>query len=456
MKRLQAFWLGGADKTWDNYTCVISLRTRRGQSLITGDLLISVEVVQQIAGVIALGVIALWFFYVIPQQLRFRQQALQSRVEDRFSAELKVLKVAGQQPAEVPQTEQHLPLLLTRKMVPAQQVQHLTSGGLMNRPAASSAYRPQAPIGARAAAYSAGGTFTPANVEKIRAERSRLLARRRAAARRRAVLASVLLVATVTGAALAGAGVVAGWLLGLAFAPAVLLAGVLILGRRAVIGNRAADARFESRYAGTEVLTQRVGSGAVARVAASASASAPSATTSAAAAPAGAAPAASAVVPAVVETAEGEVVTGDIPLDNSDSSWVLRSDVARAATGGIPLQEIDAELEAQSSAESAVDAMIAEHEASGAQVPVQSGAISMQDLQVPLPTYTLKSSVRRGEPVALGADDVITPATAVLPAEAEGADEDSATAASDPTGAAPLAGGSGLDAILARRRAANE
>ena len=454
MKCLQAFWLGGADKTWDNYTCVISLRTRRGQSLITGNLLISVEVVQQIAGVIALGVIALWFFYVIPQQLRFRQQALQSRVEDRFSAELKVLKVAGQQPAEVPQTEQHLPLLLTRKMVPAQQVQHLTSGGLMNRPAASSAYRPQAPIGARAAAYSAGGTFTPANVEKIRAERSRLLARRRAAARRRAVLASVLLVATVTGAALAGAGVVAGWLLGLAFAPAVLLAGVLILGRRAVIGNRAADARFESRYAGTEVLTQRVGSGAVARVAASASA--PSATTSAAAAPAGAAPAASAVVPAVVETAEGEVVTGDIPLDNSDSSWVLRSDVARAATGGIPLQEIDEELEAQSSAESAVDAMIAEHEASGAQVPVQSGAISMQDLQVPLPTYTLKSSVRRGEPVALGADDVITPATAVLPAEAEGAAEDSATAASDPAGAAPLAGGSGLDAILARRRAANE
>ena len=456
MKRLQAFWLGGADKTWDNYTCVISLRTRRGQSLITGNILISVEVVQQIAGVIALGVIALWFFYVIPQQLRFRQQALQSRVEDRFSAELKVLKVAGQQPAEVPQTEQHLPLLLTRKMVPAQEVQHLTSGGLMNRPAASSAYRPQAPIGARAAAYSAGGTFTPANVEKIRAERSRLLARRRAAARRRAVLASVLLVATVTGAALAGAGVVAGWLLGLAFAPAVLLAGVLILGRRAVIGNRAADARFESRYAGTEVLTQRVGSGAVARVAASASASAPSATTSAAAAPAGAAPAASAVVPAVVETAEGEVVTGDIPLDNSDSSWVLRSDVARAATGGIPLQEIDAELEAQSSAESAVDAMIAEHEASGAQVPVQSGAINLQDLQVPLPTYTLKSSVRRGEPVALGADDVITPATAVLPAEAEGAAEDSATAASDPAGAAPLAGGSGLDAILARRRAANE
>ena len=454
MKRLQAFWLGGADKTWDNYTCVISLRTRRGQSLITGDLLISVEVVQQIAGVIALGVIALWFFYVIPQQLRFRQQALQSRVEDRFSAELKVLKVAGQQPAEVPQTEQHLPLLLTRKMVPAQQVQHLTSGGLMNRPAASSAYRPQAPIGARAAAYSAGGTFTPANVEKIRAERSRLLARRRAAARRRAVLASVLLVATVTGTTLAGAGAVAGWLLGLAFAPAVLLAGVLILGRRAVIGNRAADARFESRYAGTEVLTQRVGSGAVARVAASASA--PSATTSAAAAPAGAAPAASAVVPAVVETAEGEVVTGDIPLDNSDSSWVLRSDVARAATGGIPLQAIDAELEAQSSAESAVDAMIAEHEASGAQVPVQSGAISLQDLQVPLPTYTLKSSVRRGEPVALGADDVITPATAVLPAEAEGAAEDSATAASDPAGAAPLAGGSGLDAILARRRAANE
>lgn len=454
MKRLQAFWLGGADKTWDNYTCVISLRTRRGQSLITGNLLISVEVVQQIAGVIALGVIALWFFYVIPQQLRFRQQALQSRVEDRFSAELKVLKVAGQQPADVPQTEQHLPLLLTRKVVPAQQVQHLTSGGLMNRPAASSAYRPQAPIGARAAAYSAGGTFTPANVEKIRAERSRLLARRRAAARRRAVLASVLLIATVTGAALAGAGVVAGWLLGLAFAPAVLLAGVLILGRRAVIGNQAADARFESRYAGTEVLTQRVGSGAVARVAASASA--PSATTSAAAAPAGAAPAASAVVPAVVETAEGEVVTGDIPLDNSDSSWVLRSDVARAATGGIPLQEIDEELEAQSSAESAVDAMIAEHEASGAQVPVQSGAISMQDLQVPLPTYTLKSSVRRGEPVALGADDVITPATAVLPAEAEGAAEDSATAASDPAGAAPLAGGSGLDAILARRRAANE
>lgn len=315
----------------------------------------------------------------------------------------------------------------------------------MNRPAASSAYRPQAPIGARAAAYSAGGTFTPANVEKIRAERSRLLARRRAAARRRAVLASVLLVATVTGAALAGAGVLAGWLLGLAFAPAVLLAGVLILGRRAVIGNRVADARFESRYAGTEVLTQRVSSAAVARVAAPAES-----------APSVAAPAASAVVPAVVETAEGEVVTSDIPLDSSDSSWVLRSDVARAATGGIPLQEIDAELEAQSSAESAVDAMIAEHEASGAQVPVQSGAISMQDLQVPLPTYTLKSSVRRGEPVALSADEVITPATAVLPAAAEVVAEDSAAATSDAAGAAPLAGGSGLDAILARRRAANE
>ncbi len=47
------------------------------------------------AGPAVLAVIALWIAYLVPHKLRHRQQMLESRTDDRYSAALRVLAVSG-------------------------------------------------------------------------------------------------------------------------------------------------------------------------------------------------------------------------------------------------------------------------------------------------------------------------------------------------------------------------
>src|SRR5690606_20431530 len=63
-------------------------------------------------------------------------------------------------------------------------------------------------------------------------------------ARRRAMLTAILLVLSVAVGALAALSVLSAWLV---LVPAALLGTVLVLGRRAVVGNQRADAAWEER-----------------------------------------------------------------------------------------------------------------------------------------------------------------------------------------------------------------
>ncbi len=82
---------------------------------------------------------------------------------------------------------------------------------------------------------------------QARAARAAAVARRAAAARRRALLAGVLVLATVVGWAAFVVVPAVGWVAGVA--PTVLLSTVLVLGRRAVLAGREADAEWEARIA---------------------------------------------------------------------------------------------------------------------------------------------------------------------------------------------------------------
>lgn len=167
----------------------------------------------------------LWIAYLVPHRLRYRQQLLESRTDDRFSERLRVLRVA----TAAGQGTQAVRQVAAR----SGQVQlHPFSGrarqggGSMDRPHAT-----------RDRLSAAAARRTAAE----HAQRAARLDRRAAAARRRALLTVLLLLAVAggwTAVAVVGAGVALG------AAPTVLLAAVLGLGRRAVLAGARADAAW--------------------------------------------------------------------------------------------------------------------------------------------------------------------------------------------------------------------
>ncbi|KGM10725.1 hypothetical protein N869_02345, partial [Cellulomonas bogoriensis 69B4 = DSM 16987] len=187
------------------------------------------------AGLVVIAMTGLWLAYLVPHHLRYRRQLVESRADDRYSHGLRVVRVARSGSPSSGTSE------ATRGLV----VLHPSSGtaraggGVMDRPHAA---------GARALPDAERGV--------VDAERLAHLARRGAAARRRAALAGGLLVLTVVGWSVVAFTAVAAVL---AVVPTVLLAGVLVLGRRAVIAAARADARWEqellSRPPGTEAPT---------------------------------------------------------------------------------------------------------------------------------------------------------------------------------------------------------
>ena len=188
------------------------------------------------AGVVLLCVAVLWIAYLVPHLLRYRQQLLESRTEDRFSEYLRVVRVAR----------------ATKGALAGRQVAAPAGRVLLHPPAGrggGSVDRPHA-LADRVVADAARRTATE------RAQRAAYLARRSVGARRRAVLATLLLVLGVAGWVGAAAG---GPVLALGLAPTALLAAVLVLGRRAVLLGRRADADWASgRPAAAHRPAQRV------------------------------------------------------------------------------------------------------------------------------------------------------------------------------------------------------
>jgi hypothetical protein len=194
------------------------------------------------SGPAALVVVGLWLAYVVPQRLRHRQQLLESRTDDRFSGDLRVLATATGGPRkDVAATsreraagEPWCRALLTPTR--GTQVRMLGGGvGVMNRP-----QNLQDRAEVRAVRRDADA----------RAHRAAAVARRAASVRRRAALTLALAVVTIAGWLVVGVGSIAiGW----ALTPTVILVAVLGLGRRAVVLNARADAAWELRTSATPV-----------------------------------------------------------------------------------------------------------------------------------------------------------------------------------------------------------
>ena len=337
----------------------------------------------------------LWIAYLVPHRLRFRQQLLESRTDDRFSERLRVLRVAttaeqgthaaGQMAARPGQVQLHPSREGARR-----------GDGSMDRPHAT-----RDRICADAARRTAAE----------HAQRAAHLARRYAAARRRAVLTVALLVAVAggwTAVGTIGAGIALG------ATPSVLLVAVLGLGRRAVLAGARADAAWA---AGAEHRAPLAGS----NNRTSTGGRTPS-VTGRAVHPSDATTEVMARVPAVAtgRTAAQSAGAGDGSSVTGATASVRAADAADAADAAVP------------------------ETSTWAPVPV------------PRPAYTLKPAARRAEPAPLVLDEW-SPSAANGSAAGLADDEETVDGArSDGRGTAPSTGGLSLDAILARRRAAGE
>lgn len=196
------------------------------------------------AGLTILAVVGLWIAYLVPQKLRHRQQLLESRTDDRFSDALRVLAVTGPEgsarrmrvdvagivrPDCAGAAESSVGMLTARRAEPTGVAGHDNGGSAVDRP-----HGTQDKISADAAR----------RIAQLRSSHAATVARRGAAARRRGLLAGLLTVATLAGwigVGAAGAAMLVGLI------PTVLLAAVVVLGRRAVLAGHEADERWHHR-----------------------------------------------------------------------------------------------------------------------------------------------------------------------------------------------------------------
>ncbi|WP_435298451.1 hypothetical protein [Timonella sp. A28] len=164
-----------------------------------------------------LAIVGLWLAYFVPSALRRRQNMKDSRAEDRFSGELRVLAVCTQSSKEDGVASRSEP----------------TSSSAILTPPLGMDTRPQRQD-------LQGGTMT----SQASPARRAVYERRAAAARRRAILTFVLLCVTAVVVTLAVMKLVNPLFIAL---PAGCTATVLVLGRRAVVANQRADAAHEER-----------------------------------------------------------------------------------------------------------------------------------------------------------------------------------------------------------------
>jgi hypothetical protein len=369
----------------------------------------------EISGYVVLGIVTLLFLYLMPQLIRTRQDVVDSRVDDRFSADLRILATAGTggspaRPAPddgAPRAYLHDPRLRTG--VPS-----------MNRPPAP-AGRGSVPAAAPAGP-GAGERRTVVSSPTRAPEQDRAAARaaatrrRRGAARRRLVLTLVLLAVTAgawTAVALAYAQPVG------AVVPTALLLLVLVLGRRA--------ARAARRVERAEAARARAAGG-------------PEAAARNRSAPVAAAPAGRAPVPAprvaATTAAPPPGVTPAAPGPREATTEIIPAVEGAPGSSGLRWHGVPTQPDVPEATDGRTDAP----GAPGAERISREG--SWTPVPVPAPTYTLKPSAPRVDAAPLVTDEL-----------SAGADR----AATDP-GAPSAAPGRGvdLDEVLERRRAAGE
>ncbi|MBD7917134.1 hypothetical protein H9657_02430 [Cellulomonas sp. Sa3CUA2] len=378
-----------------------------------------------LAGLVALALVGLWAAYLVPHHLRHRQRLLEARTDDRFSAGLRVVAVAsstrrrlGRRAAAAGMWGPSTTALLTPGTgVPAAYAGTLTGGTTVDRPHAT----PER-ISAEAAR----------RLAQARAARAASAARRGAAARRRGLLAAVLVAASVAGWVVTGVVPAATWLLGAV--PTVLLATVVVLGRRAVIAGHVADAEWVATIHREERLaaSPRTGATPVVRPRTGAT-------------------------PAVRPDAEPGVpvplVTGHAVRPSDAHTEVFERIVedrgestgpARHATGQVPVVRAPAGPTAQDDAQDAT----AQDERDAEWSPVR----------VPRPTYAMKAPAPRRTPAPLAEPDAEA-STVRRPADAPSDEVAPAARESQSTASEPsveTTGSIDLNAVLARRRAAGQ
>ncbi|WP_127130992.1 hypothetical protein [Georgenia sp. SYP-B2076] len=405
--------------------------------------------------------------YLLPNLVRSRQLLLDSRVEDRFSGDLRILATAGTAALAgrtgTADGGTHHAQVTTRPYL------HDPS----RRPESSLANRPHAPAGrapqdARALAAA-------------RAARAARVSRRAAAARRRLILTTLLLVVSV-GAWAAVPLVGASWLLPVV--PTLLLVMVLVLGRRTAVQALAHDKRDRAEMARLQADLREITRRAAAqrppsrRVASAAAGRARGAEAGASAdADASAAPGAAADASTSAGTSADASATPGRPAD-AGSLAVDRATADRASTDSVAVGRAPAgpasadrsastdsrrddgedDLEAPAGtgrpdtgtdvgappATAAPDTAWAERGAQGASHETWT------PVPVPVPSYTLKPDVPRRDvaPYADAAPDTHS----AVPQRPTVASPASAAAAL----LEPVAVKLDLDAVLARRRAAGE
>ncbi|UFU07310.1 hypothetical protein [Ruania halotolerans] len=169
----------------------------------------------EFAGWVVLAIAVMFFGYLLPTVIRSRQVVMDSRVADRFSAELRVLARSGTNPTE--------PLTIS------------SSRGYLHRPRTEEENPMHSPVAQRLAAADMR------RAAAARAARAAAASRRAAAAKRRLVLTLMLLAATIGGWAVVGMSTIN---VAAGIVPTVAFLGVLVLGRRAAAAARVADERW--------------------------------------------------------------------------------------------------------------------------------------------------------------------------------------------------------------------
>nr|WP_246280641.1 hypothetical protein [Cellulomonas humilata] len=376
--------------------------------------------------------VGLWVAYLVPHKLRHRQQLLESRADDRFSEALRVVAVSDRRirleasSAECGPTASSTAGLLTPGKGLPVATGSATGGTTVDRP-----HGTQDRMTADAARRAA----------QARAARAASVARRAAAARRRALLAGLLVVATVVGWAVVGLSPLVTWVAGAV--PTVLLGSVLVLGRRAVLAGREADEAWARKIADERRVASGPRTGAMRAVATASRASAPTEKAAERSAEKSAEQAAekSAQTAAAPLEAPMAFVTGRAVHPSDASTEVFERIVEdkgesdgparHASTGQVPVVR-------RSVAERTTETAADEDDDAWSPVPV------------PRPTYTMKASAPRREPVPL---ENLEGSTAARTADAEapaGTDRAPLEAPVETTGSIDL------NAVLAKRRVAGE
>lgn len=377
-----------------------------------------------ISGYVVLGIVTLFLVYLMPQLIRSRQEVLDSRLADRFSADLRILATAG-----VAGGGSRVPTADDDPHAPPDPRLLRTEVSAMDRPTARVTSAP-----------------TPPGSDDVRARTAR---RRRAAARRRLILTLALLglSAWAWTSVVLGTGHVV-----LAAAATTLLSLVLVLGRRAA----AAAARADRRAA-----VDRSGRGGSARPADARRAPEPAPER----------PRAQWGTPSRENAPGGEASTEIIPrLRPSQIAAALRGDEAAASTAGAAAGSdravrsggVEAEGSAQPGAGARGSAPVeedaetahegaapqatakAERAASGRPAPGTDPSGSWTPVPVPVPTYTLKPAAPRTTPAPLVLDE---------PAPAAAAEASAGRGGAAQAGAAAEAGGlepGGIDEATSR------